>query len=386
MATREISAELSDFDIAGFVGREDEFRQLTHAIRDTKRPFILVRGAAGVGKTSLVRVVVEANAKRFSEIEWVRATAGLANLEPVSREPGPERHVKQRLGYGPLLVVDDAEGLTYADEFASKLFYDQKYLGVILITRDPVELRYANFTFDLGPVTMAAWMKVAKAKLGSRGAEEFATFLNGTNIRPAPALSFRYLLSAWEKWGPAAIREMIAPIDSPGLFGADGRPIELKKKAPIVTAATNVEKALIKAVHKNPDLIHELSPRKFEEFVAELMREQGFSVELTPATRDGGKDIYLAAKTNVGSFLYLVECKQYRTKPVGIAPVQRLYGVLEGEKATAGLMVTTSTFTKPAEQFQEKVAYRLSLVDYLKLNRMISDVASGTKSPGGIMP
>lgn len=386
MATREMSAEFSDFDIPGFVGREDEIRQLTHAIRDTKRPFILVRGAAGVGKTSLVRVVVEANAKRFSEIEWVRATAGLANLEPVSRQPGPERHIKQRLGYGPLLVIDDAEGLTYADEFASKLFYEKKYLGVILITRDPVDLRYANFTLDLGPIPMAAWMKVAERKLGSRNADLFAAFLNQTNIRHVSALAFPYLVSVWEKWGPDAIREMIGPIDSPGLFGADGRPVALKKKVPIVTAATNVEKELIKAVHKNPDLIHELSPRKFEEFVAELMREQGFSVELTPATRDGGKDIYLAAKTNLGSFLYLVECKQYKTKPVGIAPVQRLYGVLEGEKATAGLLVTTSTFTKPAEQFQEKVAYRLSLVDYLKLNRMISDVVSGTKSPDGMKP
>jgi restriction system protein len=281
-----------------------------------------------------------------------------------------------------LLVIEDAEGLTYADEFASKLFYGKEYLGIIITTRDQVDLRYASFTLDLGPIRTAAWLTVAKEILGAKDADLFAKFLDRMEIKQLPALAFPYLLGAWETWGPDAVREMVSPIDSAGLFGADGRPVGLKTKAPIITAASNVEKELIKAVHQNPLLIHELTPRKFEEFVAELMRQQGFSVELTPATRDGGKDIYLAAKSNLGSFLYLVECKHHKAKPVAIAPVQRLYGVLEGEKATAGLLVTTSTFTKPAEQFQEQVAYRLSLVDYLKLNKMISDIAFGTRLKG----
>lgn len=155
-------------EIPTLVGREDEFSQLSRALSATQRPLVLVRGAAGVGKTTLVRAVVEANATRFSEIEWVRATEGLANLEPLSRLPGSKRHIKQRLGYGPLLVIDDAEGLTHADEFASKLFQDTKYLGVILITRDTIDLRNVNFTLDLGPIPMAAWMKVAEDTLGSR--------------------------------------------------------------------------------------------------------------------------------------------------------------------------------------------------------------------------
>jgi len=372
--------ELVGGDYSYFIGRERELKELSAALGDQKRPFILVRGAAGVGKTSLVRAAVDEKAKRFSEIEWVSAAAGMDQLQPLSRQPGPELNIKHPLGYGPLLVIDDAEGLAYADELASKLFYGKKYLGVIVITRDSLDLRYANYTLDLGPVSLSAWMNAAARKLGARQAELLQATLAGMGIHEVPTPAFPYLLNSFFKWGPDAIGAMLRPIDSSGLFNANGQPVEFGKKDPIITAATNVEKELIHAVHKRPDLIHELSPRKFEEFVAELMRQQGFTVELTPATRDGGKDIYLAAKSSIGSFLYLVECKHHKQKPVGIAPVQRLYGVLQGENATAGLVVTTSTFTRPAEQFQEKVAYRLSLVDYLKLNRMISDVASGKKT------
>ena len=66
---------------------------------------------------------------------------------------------------------------------------------------------------------------------------------------------------------------------------------------------------MLNELNKNPTDLYQLSSRRFEELVAELLIRKGYNVELTPATRDGGKDIYAARKDDLGSFLYIVECK-----------------------------------------------------------------------------
>jgi hypothetical protein len=48
---------------------------------------------------------------------------------------------------------------------------------------------------------------------------------------------------------------------------------------------------LMYSVHQGRTSLHELSWRQLEEIVAELLKTYGLSVELTPKTRDGGRDI-----------------------------------------------------------------------------------------------
>jgi restriction system protein len=88
-------------------------------------------------------------------------------------------------------------------------------------------------------------------------------------------------------------------------------------------------------------------------------------VELTPATRDGGKDILAYMDTPVGKLLSLVETKQHnKNRPVGVSLVRSLYGTVVDHQASSGMLVTTSRFAKPAKQFQEKHRYQLELKDY----------------------
>ena len=63
---------------------------------------------------------------------------------------------------------------------------------------------------------------------------------------------------------------------------------------------------------KEPELSWKLLPRKFEEIIVRILDRQDtrFS-SLTPASGDGGFDIYAARKDGLGKFLYLVECKRY---------------------------------------------------------------------------
>jgi hypothetical protein len=70
-------------------------------------------------------------------------------------------------------------------------------------------------------------------------------------------------------------------------------------------------KACLSLLDKSPDLLFQLPSRRFEELVAEILEKQGYEVDLTPASGDGGFDMYAAKKDGLGKFLYLVECKRY---------------------------------------------------------------------------
>lgn len=132
---------------------------------------------------------------------------------------------------------------------------------------------------------------------------------------------------------------------------------------------------MLSELNKNPTDLYKLSSRRFEELVAEILIRKGYNVELTPATRDGGKDIYAARKDDLGSFLYVVECKKYKpTCKVGVNVLRDLYGILSKERATYGVAVTTSYFSKPAQDFHQELKFQMSLHDFDSIKQWLYDV------------
>jgi hypothetical protein len=142
--------------------------------------------------------------------------------------------------------------------------------------------------------------------------------------------------------------------------------------APFRVAVQSVGDELIRYLAANPTAMYQLDPRKFEELMAELYRRQGFEVELTQQTRDGGVDLYVISSAPSGKALTLVEVKRYRAdRPVGVGIVRAHYGVIEAIRATAGVVATTSFFTADAHEFRESVKCRLGLRDYLGVQAML---------------
>lgn len=136
----------------------------------------------------------------------------------------------------------------------------------------------------------------------------------------------------------------------------------------IYTASKERWDDIIKSLSQRPELLYALNPRKFEELIAELLLRDGMEVELTARTRDGGRDILARTETNYGSHLYLVECKRFaKNNRVSVDIVRALYGVVESERATGGLIVTTSDFTKDSLKYRENIKYRMDLKDYHRL-------------------
>ena len=144
---------------------------------------------------------------------------------------------------------------------------------------------------------------------------------------------------------------------------------EKEISADINRACINIFKVL-----QNREEIYNISSREFEELVAELFNQQGFKVELTPETRDGGCDII--ATKNIGGlpFMLLIECKRYaKEKSVGVSLVRSLLGVQNDRKANKAVLVTTSRFTKSARDFADRQQHLISLMDIDDLMQMMQD-------------
>jgi len=136
----------------------------------------------------------------------------------------------------------------------------------------------------------------------------------------------------------------------------------------LVTVSKSYWDELIAYLTKNPEKLHGISPRKFEELIAEILSREGLETQLTPERKDGGFDVLAVARTSAGRHMYLVECKRYsKSKPVGVELVRALYGTVQQNNATAGLLVTTSRFTRGALDFQKPIEYRIGLKSYQEL-------------------
>jgi len=177
-----------------------------------------------------------------------------------------------------------------------------------------------------------------------------------------------------ERASVSDIDAYLQSFSAPGLVDPDGRPIgqgsPLERQ--LISGVVIVSDDLLDRIKAKPTEMYSLTPRQFEELVAELFRRQGYEVRLTPASKDGGKDIYVAKRDTVGALMYLVECKQFAPdRPVGVGLIRQLYGVVQQENATGGILATTSFFTKGAKEFTEKVRYRLSLKNYIDLQKWV---------------
>nr|WP_275261112.1 DUF2034 domain-containing protein [Nitrosococcus halophilus] len=75
--------------------------------------------------------------------------------------------------------------------------------------------------------------------------------------------------------------------------------------------------------------------------------------------------------------IFLVQCKQWKTRQVGVAKVRELYGLVAGENATRGILVTCGQFTPDARAFAKGKS--LELVDGTALLGRVSKVQKHSK-------
>jgi restriction endonuclease Mrr len=126
-----------------------------------------------------------------------------------------------------------------------------------------------------------------------------------------------------------------------------------------------------------------LSALDFEKFVAYLFEQLGWEVELTARTRDGGRDVIAVRKSEIGLRM-LIECKRYDpSRKIGVELVRSLLGVTVDERATKGILATTSTFTNDARGFLDRHIWQLEGRDYAGILDWVNRVRSKARGSSG---
>jgi hypothetical protein len=128
---------------------------------------------------------------------------------------------------------------------------------------------------------------------------------------------------------------------------------------------------LIRFLDQHPEKVFSLTPRQFEELVAELLSKFGYSVKVGPRGADGGVDVFAEREGDFGHELVLAQCKKYGSeKKITCPQIKKFKVEVYDRNASRGLLVTTSYFTKPALDYIEQVKYRLAGIDYEHLKKL----------------
>lgn len=120
------------------------------------------------------------------------------------------------------------------------------------------------------------------------------------------------------------------------------------------------------------DLLN-VTPRQFEQLVAELLERLGYKdVRLCDRGRDGGVDITAYLEHPIAVERVIVQCKRYSPpQKVGEPIIKQLLADVDLKQASRGLIVTTSKLTLPARLLVESVRHRLSHIEGDELVRRL---------------
>lgn len=88
-----------------------------------------------------------------------------------------------------------------------------------------------------------------------------------------------------------------------------------------------------------------MGPIEYEVFCAQILDRAGWSTQMTQASGDQGADV-IARKNE---FSVVIQCKQY-TGNVGNAAIQAVFAAKQYYQCNTAAVVTTSAFTRSAEQ------------------------------------
>ena len=90
-------------------------------------------------------------------------------------------------------------------------------------------------------------------------------------------------------------------------------------------------KKLIADLSRDPNGLATMDPLLFENLVAEILAGQGYKVQVTPPTREGGYDILAVQTDPLGiESTYAVQVKRYsRDNKVGVAQLRQTLEVKE---------------------------------------------------------
>ena len=114
----------------------------------------------------------------------------------------------------------------------------------------------------------------------------------------------------------------------------------------------------LSGLDERPNLM-ELTPTEFEALIQNLFTKMGLEARQTRASRDGGVDCVAFDPRPIFGGKVVIQAKRYRNT-VGVSAVRDLYGTLQNEGASKGILVTTSGYGQASVPVRTEQAHRVN--------------------------
>ena len=131
--------------------------------------------------------------------------------------------------------------------------------------------------------------------------------------------------------------------------------------------------------------IGEMAPAFFEQLVVDLIVAMGYGGSRSNVAkrigRSGDEGIDgIVNEDALGLDVVYIQAKRYaRGNTIGREQIQQFTGALVGQGAMRGVFFTTSTFTRPAVEYAERVPQRIILIDGDKLTQLMIQYGVGVR-------
>lgn len=138
--------------------------------------------------------------------------------------------------------------------------------------------------------------------------------------------------------------------------GVSKSPSELLPVRPVlefnmVDARFVDESDVLSTIDQRPNLM-ELTPGEFEALITNLFEKMGLETRMTQASRDGGVDCVAWDPRPIFGGKVVIQAKRYKNT-VGVSAVRDLFGTMQNEGASKGILVTTSGYGKASFAFAD---------------------------------
>ncbi len=95
-----------------------------------------------------------------------------------------------------------------------------------------------------------------------------------------------------------------------------------------------------------------LTPREFESLITNLFEKMGLETRQTRPSRDGGVDCVAYDPRPIFGGKVVIQAKRYKNT-VGVSAVRDLFGTVQNEGASKGILITTSGYGKASFEFAD---------------------------------
>lgn len=113
-----------------------------------------------------------------------------------------------------------------------------------------------------------------------------------------------------------------------------------------------------------------INPLTFEELISSLLNKMGLVAETTQASYDGGIDVVAVSDNSITGGRFVIQCKRYQ-KSIPVDIIRDLYGVMTHERASKGILITTSNFSNECLKFAR--GKPIELINRRKLTQLLTN-------------